>query len=126
MMPKILISLFLLKTPGYAYASLHLIAAGSLLEFALAELPSFGVGRIKSVFTYPLSFYEFLEAKGEAKLLEFIKIGKTLESPFHKKLTEYLRIFLIIGSMPEVMSSRLTVNIPEVLKRAATRCQVLG
>ncbi|MCB9261022.1 MAG: AAA family ATPase [Flavobacteriales bacterium] len=26
--------------------NLHLIAAGSLLEFALAELPSFGVGRI--------------------------------------------------------------------------------
>jgi uncharacterized protein len=83
---------------------LHLIAAGSLLEFALAELPSFGVGRIRSMFMYPLSFYEFLEAKGERKLLDLIKIGKTLDTPFHKKLTEYLRIFMIIGGMPEVVA----------------------
>ncbi len=86
------------------YADLHLIAAGSLLEFALAELPSFGVGRIRSVFMYPLSFYEFLEGKGEAKLLDLIKITKPLDAPFHKKLIEYLQIFLIIGGMPEVVS----------------------
>ena len=41
---------------------LHLIAAGSLLEFALKELPSFGVGRISSMFLYPFSFEEFLIA----------------------------------------------------------------
>jgi hypothetical protein len=39
---------------------LHLIAAGSLLEFALQELPSFGVGRIRSLFVRPFSFNEFL------------------------------------------------------------------
>jgi uncharacterized protein len=89
------------------YADLHFIAAGSLLEFALAELPSFGVGRIRSVFMYPLSFYEFLEAKGEARLLDLIKTGQPLDAPFHKKLTEYLRIFLIIGGMPEVVSKYL-------------------
>lgn len=83
---------------------LHLIAAGSLLEFALAELPSFGVGRIRSVFMYPLSFYEFLEAKNETKLIELIKIGKKIDIPFHKKLTDYLRIFIIIGGMPEVIA----------------------
>jgi predicted AAA+ superfamily ATPase len=43
------------KIPG-----LHLIAAGSLLEFALEELPSFGVGRIRSMFVYPFSFDEFI------------------------------------------------------------------
>lgn len=89
------------------YADLHLIAAGSLLEFALAGLPSFGVGRIRSVFMYPLSFYEFLEAKGETRLLGLIKKGKPIDAPFHKKLIEYLRIFLIIGGMPEVVSKYL-------------------
>jgi predicted AAA+ superfamily ATPase len=39
---------------------LHIIAAGSLLEFAIAEIPSFGVGRIRSMYMYPLSFQEFL------------------------------------------------------------------
>lgn len=86
------------------YPELHLIAAGSLLEFALAELPSFGVGRIRSVFMYPLSFYEFLIAKGEQKLIDLIKKGKPLEAPFHNKLNDYLRIFLIIGGMPEVVA----------------------
>jgi len=33
---------------------LHVIAAGSLLEFALEEIPSLGVGRIRSLFMYPL------------------------------------------------------------------------
>ena len=83
---------------------LHVIAAGSLLEFALAELPSFGVGRIRSVFMYPLSFYEFLEAKGENKLLDLIKTSNAIDTPFHKKLTEYLRIFMLIGGMPEVVA----------------------
>ena len=43
------------KRPG-----LHVIAAGSLLEFALQELPSFGVGRIDNLFMFPLSFDNFL------------------------------------------------------------------
>jgi predicted AAA+ superfamily ATPase len=33
--------------------ALHVIAAGSLLEFAFEEIPSFGVGRIDSMFMYP-------------------------------------------------------------------------
>ena len=46
------------------YPELHVIAAGSLLEFALEELPSFGVGRIRSLYMYPFSFDEFLMAQG--------------------------------------------------------------
>ena len=46
------------------YPELHVIAAGSLLEFTLEELPSFGVGRIRSLYMYPFSFDEFLMAQG--------------------------------------------------------------
>ncbi|MCL2027121.1 MAG: AAA family ATPase, partial [Bacteroidales bacterium] len=52
------------------YPELHVIAAGSLLEFALEELPSFGVGRINSMFMYPFSFQEFMTACGEERLWE--------------------------------------------------------
>ena len=52
------------------FPDLHLIAAGSLLEFALSELPTYGVGRIRSMFMYPMSFDEFLLASNESKLLE--------------------------------------------------------
>lgn len=85
---------------------LHVIAAGSLLEFALKEIPSFGVGRIRSVFMFPFSFDEFLEAIGENALLE-LRLNANYNNPlpdiFHQKLLDYLKKFLILGGMPEVV-----------------------
>ena len=49
---------------------LHVVAAGSLLEFVLLDLPTFGVGRIHSMFMFPMTFDEFLTANGEKILLE--------------------------------------------------------
>jgi predicted AAA+ superfamily ATPase len=87
---------------------LHLIAAGSLLEFALEELSSFGVGRVRSMFMYPFSFDEFLVANNENLLLE-AKLKalpeNPLAEPLHQKLLGYLKRFLIIGGMPEVVAS---------------------
>lgn len=87
---------------------LHLIAAGSLLEFALEELSSFGVGRVRSMFMYPFSFDEFLVANNERLLLE-AKLKALPEKPLaealHQKLLGYLKRFLIIGGMPEVVAS---------------------
>lgn len=87
---------------------LHLIAAGSLLEFALAEIPSFGVGRIRSMFLYPLSFSEFLRAKDETLLLEMMSTAsasKPIPELIHQKLLKTLRTFMTIGGMPEVVKS---------------------
>ncbi len=87
---------------------LHLVAAGSLLEFALAELPSFGVGRIRSMFLYPFSFDEFLMANNEDLLLNAKQAAsptKPLAEPLHAKLLDYLKRFLIIGGMPEVVAN---------------------
>lgn len=89
------------------YPELHIIAAGSLLEFALAEIPSFGVGRIRSLFIYPLSFDEYLEGVGERQLLD-AKRNASLQNPLaeaiHQKLLTHLKRFLIIGGMPEVVA----------------------
>jgi predicted AAA+ superfamily ATPase len=90
------------------YPELHVIAAGSLLEFALQELPSFGVGRIRSMFMYPFSFPEFLSACGQKLLLNAIQEAnpdEPLHDTIHRKALEYLRIFLIIGGMPEVVAT---------------------
>lgn len=87
--------------------NLHLIAAGSLLEFALETLPSFGVGRIRTMFIYPFSFDEFLVAMQEERLLELKKLATSelpLDPIFHQKLTDYFKQFLIIGGMPEVIA----------------------
>ncbi len=89
------------------YPELHVIAAGSLLEFALAEIPSFGVGRIRSMFVHPLSFDEYLIAIGEKLLLEAKQKANTekpLLEPVHQKLIAHLKRFLVLGGMPEVVS----------------------
>ena len=89
---------------------LHVIAAGSLLEFALEEIASFGVGRIRSLFMYPMSFDEFILASGEESLLE-LKRNATpstpLQEPFHNKLIDLLKKHLILGGMPEVVKTYL-------------------
>lgn len=86
------------------YSELHVVAAGSLLEFALQEIPSFGVGRIRSLYMYPFSFNEFLQAQGLNRLrVEKYNatIGHSMLEPLHKKLIDYLRTFLLVGGMPE-------------------------
>ena len=87
---------------------LHIVAAGSLLEFALAELPSFGVGRVRSMFMYPMSFNEFLGALGEESLAARVRDAHPqapLSPLVHEKLTLCLKKFLIIGGMPEAVRS---------------------
>jgi predicted AAA+ superfamily ATPase len=88
--------------------ALHVIAAGSLLEFALSEVPSYGVGRVRSLFMYPFSFQEFLLANGESGLIAYVTesgFAKALPELIHEKLISYLKKFLVIGGMPEAVSS---------------------
>jgi predicted AAA+ superfamily ATPase len=88
--------------------ALHVIAAGSLLEFALSEVPSYGVGRVRSLFMYPFSFQEFLQANGESGLIAYVTesgFAKALPELIHEKLISYLKKFLVIGGMPEAVSS---------------------
>jgi len=95
------------------YPEIHVIAAGSLLEFALEELPSFGVGRIDSLFMYPFSFQEFMIACGEELLWnEVCKSSpeKPLFPVFHDKCLAYFKKFLVIGGMPAVVSDFLKNN----------------
>ncbi|MCR5152802.1 MAG: ATP-binding protein [Prevotella sp.] len=85
------------------FPDLHVIAAGSLLEFTLRELPSFGVGRIRSLFVYPFSFDEFLMAEGKAYLIEAKKKAngaQPLLTALHNDLVQHFRTFLMVGGMP--------------------------
>jgi predicted AAA+ superfamily ATPase len=90
------------------YPELHVIAAGSLPEFALADLPSFGVGRVRSMFVYPLSFDEFLQANGENLLLDAKRKATPehpLPEPIHQKSIGLFKRFLVLGGMPEVIAT---------------------
>ena len=93
--------------------SLHVIAAGSLLEFALHELPTFGVGRIHSVFMYPMTFDEFLLANGENLLLEARNAAShstPLSEVLHEKLVSLLRSYMLVGGMPECVAQWVTTH----------------
>lgn len=90
------------------YPDLHVVAAGSLLEFALQDLPTFGVGRIHSVFMYPMTFDEFLKAMGKEGLLAMRHSADSshpLDNVFHDLLVEQFRIYLLVGGMPEAVAT---------------------
>jgi predicted AAA+ superfamily ATPase len=86
---------------------LHVIAAGSLLEFALQKIPSYAVGRVRSLYLYPFSFDEFLLATKHNILLEKLNAASPqnpLPEEIHRKLTGLFLRFVVIGGMPEVVS----------------------
>lgn len=89
------------------YPDLHVVAAGSLLEFALEELPSFGVGRISFLFLYPFSFNEFLLALGKGRWVEEIRQASPQNPLFeglHAQLLAQMQIFCLTGGMPAVVA----------------------
>src|SRR5690606_12561333 len=93
---------------------LHLIGAGSLLEFIMGDDQfSFPVGRIESFYMRPLSFTEFLEAKGELRSLDWIKEATPqlpIGSATHEKLLRDVKDYFIVGGMPEAVNSFLTTG----------------
>jgi predicted AAA+ superfamily ATPase len=89
------------------YPELHLVAAGSLLEFAMEEIPSFGVGRIRSLFMFPFFFFFFLCALGDEMLVGAYRKAtpqNPLQEPVHNQLVNRLKKFLIVGGMPEAVA----------------------
>ena len=88
---------------------LHVIGAGSLIEFVLrAEDFRMPVGRIQSMYMYPMSFGEFLMAVGEEGLLNHIRSIdlKTGMAPvFATRLEQLFRQYLLVGGMPRVVDA---------------------
>ncbi len=90
------------------FPELHVVAAGSLLEFALNDMPSYGVGRVRSVFMYPMSFKEFLMAQGKDIWIEEIENADwnhPIEESLHSRLVSEFRTFLMVGGMPASVAS---------------------
>lgn len=102
--PEALVSLryFYEQMPG-----LHIIAAGSLLDFTLREMKlSMPVGRIEFCYMFPLNFREFLWALSENNLATFLDNyvpGIEIGEPVHAKLLVLLREYFFVGGMPEAV-----------------------
>ncbi len=87
---------------------LHIIAAGSLLEFVLEDHQfSMPVGRIEYMHLGPLIFEEFLLAMGKQKLLDFLQsysLPESIPDTIGNELMQYVRDFCVIGGMPEAVN----------------------
>ena len=100
--PEVLLALryFYEEMPG-----LHVVAAGSLLEFALEEHSfSMPVGRIEYFHVGPMTFGEFLRAEGKSGLAEWLEkweVGEEFPGMLHGQCMEELRKYLVVGGMPE-------------------------
>jgi hypothetical protein len=97
------------------------IAAGSLLEFTLADHNySMPVGRIEFLYLGPLFFFEFVRAMNSTHLVSYIKnikIGEKFSNEAHEQLLRLLREYFMIGGMPEAVSVYLdTQNITQALQ----------
>lgn len=85
---------------------LHIAAAGSLLDFAIEQV-GIPVGRVSSLYMYPLSFFEFLVALGHrewARAITQHTNSDPMTDPVHEKLLEILGTYLAIGGMPEAVN----------------------
>ncbi len=90
---------------------LHVIAAGSLLEFAIQhEAISMPVGRIEYLYLYPCTFEEYLEAMEprNVALLSQLNLQNKPSSVIHEALLASFKTYMITGGMPEALQTYLT------------------
>ncbi len=107
--PKAILALryFFEMVPG-----LHVIAAGSLFDFALEKV-GLPVGRVSSLYMYPLSFVEFLVACGHSSLAKAILEEEVFSEVIHLKLMDLVGEYLAIGGMPEAIAKWVESKNPK-------------
>lgn len=93
---------------------LHVVAAGSLLEFAIEKV-GVPVGRISMLYMYPMSFIEYLVATGEKLMVREIldhEIGIAMDEPIHTAILDKVGEYLSIGGMPEAVTRWVQTKDP--------------
>lgn len=96
---------------------LHVITAGSLLEFAMHKVKNFPVGRIQYLYLHPINFAEYLLAvqhKMAAEQLNIIPVKKIA----HNTLLKLFNRYAIIGGMPEIVKLDIQKNSISDLPKA--------
>ena len=80
---------------------LHVVAAGSLLEFIMNDV-SVPVGRLQFIHLHPLCFSEYLTAIGNQQSAALVDgPPQPVSDAVHHHLCEDLRRFFFVGGMPE-------------------------
>ena len=99
--PEALESLKYFKEDAPEY---HVAVAGSLLGLSLHEGTSYPVGQVDEINVYPMSFEEFLLAKGDSELLKLLQERDySTINLVHDKYVDLLRQYYYVGGMPEAV-----------------------
>ena len=97
---------------------LHIISAGSLLDFTLADHDySMPVGRIEYMFMGPMLYDEFLLANNEDALLDYItnySPGLPFPISIHEKCLKYLKHYFFTGGMPAAVKAYINSDFQAV------------
>ena len=101
---------------------LAVIGTGSLMEFALEQEGfSMPVGRIESAWLHPMSFGEFLRAKGNpslAKAIEADPLADPIPEAAVQLALKELRESLFCGGMPQAVLAMTSAKDVESVRRA--------
>lgn len=85
--------------------ALHVVAAGSLLEFAFAEI-SVPVGRLHYLYVNPMTFGEYLMALEKDVMAELIRQAPAaIPEPAHEQILAELKTYFFTGGMPECVKT---------------------
>ena len=106
--------------------SLHVISAGSLLDFTLQKI-GIPVGRVSSLYMYPLSFVEYLCAIGKSMMVEALlkhDERQPLSQVIHRTLLDNVAHYLAIGGMPDAVRTWIDMENPREI--AAIHHTLLG
>ncbi len=93
--------------------SLHVAVAGSLLGILNLQGQSFPVGKVETLRLYPMTFIEFLMARGKQQLVDVLQsLDWNIINPLHNIFVEELRLYYFVGGMPEAVTTYLECADP--------------
>ena len=100
----------------------HVCVAGSLLGITLRHGESFPVGKVDMIRMFPMSFTEFLIARGRNLVAEQLqKKNWYMLTGLHLSLVQMLREYYLVGGMPEVVKTYLKTNDPNLVRKVQNK-----
>lgn len=100
----------------------HVCVAGSLLGITLRHGESFPVGKVDMIRMFPMSFTEFLIARGKNLMAEQLqKKNWYMLTGLHLTLVQMLREYYLVGGMPEVVKTYLKTNDPNLVRKVQNK-----
>ena len=95
----------------------HVAVAGSLLGIQIHRGESYPAGKVDTLPVFPMSFSEFLRAKGEDKMVEFAQEGEwSAIAGMKSRYTQLLREYYFVGGMPEAVQQFVDTKDPNTVR----------